>query len=333
MTTLTPLLTIVVPCYNEEAVLPETTRRLMALLDSLVASGAVRDDSHVCFVDDGSADATWRMIETLSAQSPRIRGMKLSRNRGHQNALLAGLLSATGDVVVSMDADLQDDVTAVNAMLSEYRRGSQLVYGVRKRRDVDSAFKRWTALSFYRLMRRMGAEIIYNHADYRLMSRVAVEALREYGEVNLFLRGIVPQLGFRWSTVEYDRGERFAGESKYPLPVMLSLAVQGLTSFSTVPLRIITVLGLTVSLLSSAVTVWALIARFVSPDVVPGWASTVVPIYFLGGVQLLSMGILGEYLAKTYLETKRRPRYIVETTVGGPHEGETSGSGGRPPAP
>jgi glycosyltransferase involved in cell wall biosynthesis len=323
MTTSPPLLTIVVPCYNEEAVLPETARRLEALLASMVDSGSVSRDSHVCFVDDGSRDGTWRMIEALSEASPRLRGLKLSRNRGHQNALLAGLLGASGDVVVSMDADLQDDVSAVVAMLAEYQKGADLVYGVRKGREVDSVFKRWTALGFYRLMQRMGVEVVYNHADYRLMSRVAIEALREYGEVNLFLRGIIPQLGFRHSTVEYDRGERFAGESKYPLRKMLGLAIQGITSFSTVPLRIITVLGLLVSLLSAAVTVWALLARFVTGSVVPGWTSTVVPIYFLGGVQLLSMGILGEYLARTYLETKRRPRYIIEKIAGG---GQRSGS-------
>jgi glycosyltransferase involved in cell wall biosynthesis len=331
MTSSKPLLTIVVPCYNEEDVLPETSRRLISLLDSLEESGAVDPDSHVCFVDDGSRDATWRMIVDLSLGTKRVHGIKLSRNRGHQNALLAGLLTAKGDIVVSMDADLQDDVLAVNAMLAANRDGAELVYGVRKLRDVDTPFKRWTAIGFYRVMRQLGVEVVHNHADYRLMSRVVIEALREYGEVNLFLRGIIPQLGFRHATIEYDRGNRFAGESKYPLKAMLSLAIQGVTSFSTVPLRIITVLGLLVSLLSVGITAWALLARLLADNVVPGWTSTVVPIYFLGGIQLLSMGILGEYLAKTYMETKRRPRYIIEKQVGGT-QGATGGSGTRRPA-
>jgi glycosyltransferase involved in cell wall biosynthesis len=307
------LLSIVVPCYNEADAFPQVRAALAALADSLTD----QVDVELIFVDDGSRDATWRTIDSLSRQTPRVHGIKLSRNRGHQNALLAGLLSASGDVIVSMDADLQDDMTAIVAMLAAERDGAQLVYGVRKRRDVDTAFKRLTAVTFYRLMRRVGVEIIHNHADYRLMSRVAIEALREYGEVNLFLRGIIPQLGFKCATVEYDRGDRFAGESKYPLRAMLALAVEGVTSFSTVPLRFITVLGLSLSLLSSAIAAWALYERLFGNSVVPGWTSTVVPIYFLGGVQLLSMGILGEYLAKTYMETKRRPRYIIEKTIGG----------------
>jgi glycosyltransferase involved in cell wall biosynthesis len=321
-----PFLSVVVPCYNEREVLPETARRLTSLLASLIEAKAVREDSHVCFVDDGSTDETWSIIESLSEASPRVRGIKLTRNRGHQNALLAGLFNAPGNVVVTIDADLQDDPDAIAAMVRAHQGGSQIVYGVRKRRDVDSRFKRWTAIFYYRLLKLMGVELVFNHADYRLMSRAAIEALHEYGETNLFLRGIIPQLGFRSSTVEYDRGKRFAGESKYPLKDMLALAVQGVTSFSTAPLRVITVLGLFVSVLSCGFTVWALIARFVAPNVVPGWASTVIPIYFLGGIQLLCIGVVGEYLAKTYMETKRRPRFTIEKQTGRPHAAAGGGS-------
>jgi len=311
-----PFLSIVVPCFNEQIVLPETARQLTLLLESLVETDAVGKGSHICFVDDGSTDDTWGIIEALSAASPWVQGIKLTRNRGHQNALLAGLFNSRGDIVITVDADLQDDLNAMAAMVRAYRDGSQIVYGVRKRRDLDSPFKRWTAVLYYRMLRRMGVELVFNHADYRLMSRMAIEALREYNETNLFLRGIIPQLGFSSSTVEYDRGKRFAGESKYPLKAMLALAIQGITSFSTVPLRAITLLGLLVSILSCGFTAWALIARFFTHNVVPGWASTVVAIYFLGGIQLLCIGVLGEYLSKTYMETKRRPRFIVEKRIG-----------------
>lgn len=310
-----PRLDIVVPCYNEEAALPVTVERLTTLVDALSARGLVADHSAVYFVDDGSTDRTWSLIESFGQRHPRVRGIKLSRNRGHQNALLAGLLNATGDVVISIDADLQDDVVAVERMLEAHAAGAQIVLGVRRTRTHDTWFKRYTAEQYYRWLKRLGVEVVYNHADYRLMGRRAIEALRGYEEVNLFLRGIVPQLGFRTAIVDYDRAPRVAGETRYPLRRMLSLAWEGVTSFSAVPLRFITVLGVTVSLLSLGFAAWALAAKLFGDRALPGWASTVVPIYFLGGVQLLCLGIIGEYLAKIYAEVKRRPRYVIETTT------------------
>ena len=310
-------LSIVVPCFNEEAVLPETARRLAALLAQLIDSHKISADSNVCFVDDGSRDRTWAIIEALAERYASIRGVKLSRNRGHQNALLAGLFSVTGDVAISIDADLQDDLSAIGSMIDANAEGHDIVFGVRKRRDADTFFKRLSAEGYYRLLHLMNVEVVFNHADYRLMSRRAIEALGEFSEVNLFLRGIIPQLGFKSTTVYYDRAERFAGESKYPLKKMLALAWQGVTSFSATPLRMITAVGIIVSLASFAVTLWALWVRLYSPEAVPGWASTVLPIYFLGGIQLLCIGIIGEYLSKIYIETKRRPRYLVEKTVAG----------------
>ena len=245
-----------------------------------------------------------------------MRGIKLSRNLGHQNALLAGLLTVKGEVVISVDADLQDDLAAIEEMLDDYAAGYDIVYGVRSSRKTDTFFKNFTAIAYYRLLGIMGVEIIYNHADYRLMSRRVIDALREFGEVNLFLRGIIPQLGFSNTIVYYERADRFAGESKYPLKKMLSLAWQGITSFSNVPLKFITGLGLLVSLISFAVTIWAIWIKLFTELAIPGWASTVLPIYFLGGIQLLCLGIIGEYLAKIYMETKRRPRYIIEKTTG-----------------
>lgn len=311
-------LSIVVPCYNEEAVLPETVKRLAELLERLSSQGRIDADSHALLVDDGSKDRTWALIEECSAQSKWIRGIKLSRNRGHQNALLAGLFHADGDAMVSVDADLQDDLEAIAQMVDAHLAGMDVVYGVRRRRETDTLFKRATAEGYYRLLARMGVEIVFNHADYRLLSRRAVSALREYGESNFFLRGIIPQLGFPSATVYYDRAERFAGESKYPLSKMLAFAWQGITSFSAAPLRMITGLGLLISLGSFAISAWALWVKLFSDHAVPGWASTVVPIYLLGGVQLLCVGIIGEYLAKIYLETKQRPRYFIEKTAGEP---------------
>jgi glycosyltransferase involved in cell wall biosynthesis len=309
-------LAIVVPCFNEEAVLPRTAAALTALLDRLAQAGAVARDSRVYFVDDGSTDATWRVIERLHAADSRLCGIKLSRNRGHQNALLAGLLAAEGDAIVSIDADLQDDVAAIAAMVEQARAGADIVFGVRAQRPHDSAFKRVTAKLFYRLLALLGAQVVLDHADFRLMTRRAVEALRAYPEVNLYLRGIVPLLGFRTAQVAYARGARAAGESKYPLRRMLSLGWQGVTSHSAVPLRLITALGFLVSLGSLALALWAIWIRLFTDRAVPGWASTVVPIYFLGGVQLLCIGIIGEYLAKTYQEVKRRPRFIIEQALG-----------------
>lgn len=309
-------LAIVIPCYNEEAVLPETSRRLALLLTELVSAGSISQDSYVLFVDDGSRDATWSIIEKLAAENGCFRGLKLSRNRGHQTALVAGLFAAHGDAIVSVDADLQDDLQAIEQMVKAFIAGSDVVYGVRKRRETDTFFKRFTAEGYYRLLEKLGVEIVFNHADYRLLSRRAIDALRQFEERNLFLRGIIPQLGFPSAIVYYDRAERFAGESKYPLKKMLAFAWQGITSFSAAPLRAITGIGIMISLGSFLVAAWALWIRFFSDSAVSGWTSTVVPMYFLGGVQLLCIGIIGEYLAKIYVEVKRRPHYFVEKTVG-----------------
>lgn len=308
-------LAIVVPCYNEEEVLPETNRRLLALLTRLHEQELVSADSSVHFVDDGSKDKTWPLIESLSAADPRIHGIKLSRNRGHQAALLAGLMTVEGDALVSIDADLQDDVSVIEKMVREFIGGAEVVYGVRDSRETDSVFKRNTALAYYGLMRKMGVDLVHNHADFRLLGRRAVEALRQYGEINMFLRGIVPLIGYRAATVKYDRAERFAGVSKYPLRKMLAFAVEGVTSFSIVPLRLITLMGFLVSGFSFAMILFIIYGTLVMHAVIPGWASSVVPIYFLGGIQLLSIGILGEYVAKIYLETKQRPRYFIEQTL------------------
>lgn len=308
-------LSIVVPCYNEQEVLPETNRRLMALLDRMAAAGLIAEGSGVHYVDDGSRDTTWSLIQQLSTQDPRVHGIKLSRNRGHQAALMAGLLTVPGDALVSIDADLQDDVNVIETMAREFIAGHEVVYGVRDSRATDTVFKRRTALAYYGLLRRMGVDLVHNHADFRLMGRRVIEALREYGEVNLFLRGVVPLIGFKSTSVKYDRAERFAGISKYPLRKMLAFAIEGITSFSIVPLRLITLLGLLISVFSFAMIVFVIYGALVMRAVVPGWASSVVPIYFLGGIQLLSLGIIGEYVAKIYLETKQRPRYIIESRV------------------
>jgi len=308
-------LAIVVPCFNEEEVLPETTRRLLALLTTLQERQLVSLNSCVHYVDDGSRDGTWALIESLAAADPRVRGIKLSRNAGHQIALLAGLLTVEGDAVVTIDADLQDDVSVLETMVDQFIDGAEIVYGVRDSRRSDSAFKRNTAMAYYSLMQRLGVDLVHNHADFRLLSRRAVDALRQFGEVNVFLRGIVPLIGYRAATVTYDRSPRFGGVSKYPLRRMLSFAAEGITSFSVVPLRLITLLGFLVSAFSFAMIVFIIYGTLVMRAVIPGWASSVVPIYFLGGIQLLSIGILGEYVAKIYMETKRRPRYFVEKTI------------------
>ncbi len=312
---MSPRLAIVVPCFNEAAVLPETHRRLLALLDRLQGAGRIDAGSALHYVDDGSRDGTWALIEAFAAADPRAHGLKLAHNRGHQAALVAGLLTVEGDVLISLDADLQDDPDVIEAMLHEHLQGAEVVYGVRASRASDTAFKRGSARGYYRLMQRLGVDLVFNHADFRLMSRRAIEALRQFDESNLFLRGIVPLIGFASATVTYERGERFAGESKYPLRKMLGFALEGITSFSTVPLRLITVLGLLVSAFSFAMILWVLWGHLVHDSLVPGWASSVVPIYFLGGIQLLCIGILGEYVAKIYVETKRRPRFIIDKQV------------------
>ena len=303
---------VVVPCYNEQEVLPETDRRLRALLSSMESQGLITADSQVCYVDDGSADTTWSLIESLAAADSRIHGIKLSGNRGHQNALLAGLFSVDADAIVSIDADLQDDVSAIEEMVRHFIGGAEIVYGVRSERTTDTMFKRSTAVGYYKLLRKFGVKLVHNHADFRLMGRRAIDALKQYSEVNLFLRGIVPMLGYRTETVYYARAERFAGESKYPFRKMLAFAIEGITSFSVVPLRLITMLGFTISLLSFLMIIVVIYGRYFTHNLIPGWASSVVPIYFLGGIQLLCIGILGEYVAKIYLETKSRPRYFIE---------------------
>ncbi len=333
-----PVLTVVVPCFDEEAVLPEASRQLRALLSRFEAEGRVAAGSHVCFVDDGSKDGTWRVIAGLAAAEPaRFGGLKLSRNRGHQNALLAGLLASRGDVVISADADLQDDLEAMAAMLDAHAAGADIVYGVRSARHTDTAAKRISARMFYRLLGWLDVEVVFDHADYRLMSRRAVDALHEYGETNLFLRALIPLLGFTPAIVTYERAERFAGESKYPLRKMFALALEGVTSFSTRPLRYVTMLGFALSGLSLALTLWALLMSLAG-STVPGWASTVVPIYLVCGVQLLSLGVIGEYVGKIYLETKRRPRFHVAEAVGAQaaEANEVGGVAGEPspdPAP
>lgn len=307
-----PTLAIVVPCFDEEEVLPQTVAQLGMLLERLQTAGRITAASHVVFVDDGSRDGTWDLIEQYSREDERIRGIKLSRNRGHQNALLAGLFTAEGDVIVSVDADLQDDVGVIDDMLRQHAQGMQVVYGVRNDRASDGLFKRATALGFYRLIRMLGVESVYNHADFRLLSRRAVDALRDFREVNLFLRGIVPLIGFKSSIVYYTRAQRLAGVSKYPLRKMLALALDAVTSFSVVPLRMISALGFLVFLFSAGMGIWTLGVRLLTERAVPGWTSTLLPIYLLGGLQILCIGILGEYLGKVYKETKRRPRYIIE---------------------
>lgn len=306
------ILYIVVPCYNEEAVLPETAKRLRAKLRALVKAGTISPKSRVLFVNDGSKDATWEVISRLHQVDPMFCGADLSRNRGHQNALLAGLMTAKdrADMVISMDADLQDDVEAVDAMVEKYMAGADVVYGVRSSRKKDTFFKRFTAESFYRLMDALGAETVFNHADYRLMSRQALEGLAEFREVNLFLRGIVPMVGYRSDTVEYERGERFAGESKYPLKKMLSFAMEGVTSLSVKPIRMITALGFLVFLISLGMIVYNIV-RWATGNTVAGWASLSCSVWLMGGLILLSLGVVGEYIGKIYLEAKGRPRFLI----------------------
>lgn len=310
-----PVLTIVVPCYNEEDVLPVTAGRLLSILSDLVDSGELDPQSSVYFVDDGSQDRTWHFIKELSAQDCRFHGIRLPRNHGHQNALLAGLLTVPGDAVISIDADLQDDVATIPEMVRAHRGGAEIVYGVRRGRQSDTLFKRTTARIYYTLLTLFGVQIINNHADFRLMGRTSIQALAEYHESNLFLRGLIPQLGFNTACVYYDRRQRAAGESKYPLVKMLALAINGITSFSAVPLRLITVLGFAVCLITIGIAAWALWAKIYGRAVVPGWTSIVLPMYLLGGIQLFCVGIVGQYLSKIYLETKRRPRFTIERII------------------
>ena len=308
---------IVVPCYKEQEVLPETSRRLKEKVLALRAQGKISDKSRIMFVNDGSSDNTWPIIRQLHEQEPDLfSGVNLSRNRGHQNALLAGLLTAVNyaDMIISMDADLQDDVNAVDEMVDRYHEGYEVVYGVRSKRDTDTFFKRFTAEGFYKVMKALGVDIVFNHADYRLMSRRAVEGLAQFGEVNLFLRGIVPQIGYKWTTVTYERAERFAGESKYPLKKMLAFAADGITSFSVKPIRMVFSLGVVVFLVSLVMLLYALVAKLTG-HTSAGWTSLMGSIWLIGGIQLLSLGVVGEYVGKIYKEAKHRPRFIIESVL------------------
>lgn len=307
---------IVVPCYNEEAVLPETTKRLTAKLTDMIEAGLIAPSSKVLYVNDGSKDGTWELIEEIHKQNPLFSGISLAHNRGHQNALLAGLMTAKeyAEIVISMDADLQDDIEIIDEMVRKYREGYDVVYGVRSSRKTDSFFKRFTAESFYKLIGFMGVEIVYNHADYRLTSRRVLESLNEYQEVNLFLRGIFPAIGYRSTTVEYERKERFAGESKYPLKKMLAFAWEGITSFTVRPLQFISALGIIVSAVSLIVLIAFLISKIFGYTV-SGLATVICSIWLVGGLQLFCLGIIGEYIGKIYYETKRRPRFIIDKNL------------------
>lgn len=308
----TPRLYIVIPCYNEEAVLPITAPLFRDKLLSLSSQGKISPDSRVLFVNDGSKDSTWNLICKLSKEDEHYEGICLSRNRGHQNALLAGLMEAKDkcDITISIDCDGQDDINAMDEMVDEYLSGAEIVYGVRSKRETDTFFKRFTAESFYKLMKWMGADTVFNHADYRLVSSRALKEFSNFREVNIFLRGMFPLVGFKSTCVYYERHERIAGESHYPLKKMLALAFDGITSLSIRPIRIITGLGVFISLVAFALIVYALVSYFTG-NVVSGWASSLIVTCFLGGIQLISLGVIGEYVGKIYMETKARPRFII----------------------
>ena len=311
----------VIPCYNEEAVLPETTRRMTDKLNAMRAAGLIGEKSRILYVDDGSKDRTWELVSQFNRENPWVEGVKLSHNRGHQHALLCGLMSAMPrcDAAISMDADLQDDIDALDQFVKKFQEGCDVVYGVRNKRDTDTWFKRTTAEGFYKVMQLLGVDVVFNHADYRLMSKRALEALSEYREVNLFLRGIVPLIGYRSDYVYYDRHERFAGESKYPLKKMLSFALDGITSFSVKPLKLISNLGILISVLSILGLLYALISYFAG-WAVTGWTAIVCSIWLFGGLQMLCLGVVGGYIGKIYSEVKARPRYRVEEYLENPGE-------------
>ena len=307
-----PILYIVIPCYNEEKVLPITSGMFLEKINTLAAAGKIRPESRVLFVNDGSKDNTWNIIAELAAKDEHYIGISQSRNRGHQNAVLAGLMEAKDkcDITISIDCDGQDDINAMDEMVDAYRDGCEVVYGVRSRRDTDTFFKRFTAEGFYHLMNFLGADIVFNHADYRLISSRVLQEFANFKEVNIFLRGMVPLVGFKSTSVYYERHERLAGESHYPLKKMLALAFDGITSLSVKPIRFITGLGLIFSVLSFIGVLWAIVASILGRTVV-GWASTMCIVCFMGGIQLLCLGVIGEYIGKIYLETKARPRYII----------------------
>ena len=310
------ILYLVIPCYNEEAVLHETAKQLLEKMNSMFDRGMISRESKIMFVNDGSKDKTWEIIRELHESNPIYSGVKLSRNKGHQNALLAGLMTAKekADMAISLDADLQDDVDVIDKMVEKYYEGNDVVYGVRSARDTDTFFKKFTAEGFYKIMQAMGVEIVFNHADYRLMSKRTLEGLSEFREVNLFLRGIVPLIGYKSDIVTYERHERFAGESKYPLKKMLAFATDGITSFSIKPIRMITTCGFLIFAISLIMLIYFLVVHFMGRTV-HGWTSTIVSIWAIGGLQLLAIGIVGEYIGKIYLETKARPKYIIETVL------------------
>ena len=312
MTKAEPILWIIIPCYNEEAVLPITAPLFLQKLSDLIKGGRISPESRILFVNDGSKDKTWEIISSLSQGDEHFLGIAQSRNRGHQNALLAGLMEAKErcDITITIDCDGQDDINAMDRMIEEYQKGCDIVYGVRSSRRSDTWFKRTTAQSFYRLMNRMGVETVYDHADYRLVSAKVLRHFSDFGEVNIFLRGMFPLVGFKSGSVLYERSERLAGESHYPLGKMISFAVEGITSLSVKPLTLIVLLGLITSLLGFIGIIWAIV-EVALKNAIAGWASTVCIILFLGGVQLLSIGVIGEYIGKIYLETKHRPRYII----------------------
>lgn len=307
------ILYLVIPCYNEEKVLHETSKRLKIKINDLIDKKMISNRSRIMFVNDGSKDSTWDIIEKLHKEDKIYSGVKLSRNKGHQNALLAGLMEAKkyADIAISLDADLQDDINVIDKFIEEYYKGNEIVYGVRSKRNKDTLFKRITAEWFYKFMNFLGVEIIFNHADYRLMSKKALDVLETFEESNLFLRGVVPLIGFQSSIVEYERNERFAGESKYPLKKMIFFAWEGITSFSVKPIRMITIIGLIMFFGSSLYMMYSLIMKLLG-DAIKGWISIVCSIWMIGGIQLLSLGIIGEYVGKVYVETKRRPKYIIE---------------------
>ena len=310
------ILYLVIPCYNEEAVLPETSKRLKFIMENMIKSEKISSESRIIMVNDGSHDKTWEIISKLHDEDKMFGGIKLSRNKGHQNALLAGLMYAKDhcDMAISLDADLQDDINAIEKMVDEYHKGNEIVYGVRSSRKTDTFFKRTTAEGFYKFMQILGVDIVNNHADYRLMSKNALEALSEYKEVNLFLRGIVPLIGFNSSVVTYERNERFAGESKYPLKKMMSFAFDGITSFSVKPIRFITLLGFIILACSFIGLIWLLILKL-SGKTVQGWTTLMGSVWFIGGIQIFALGIIGEYVGKIYKEVKARPRYTIETII------------------
>lgn len=307
------ILFMVVPCYNEQEVITETTRRLDEKYTSLINGGKISPDSKVLYVNDGSKDNTWEMIKDIHNHNKRFRGLCLSRNRGHQNAVLAGLMQAKeeADMVISMDADLQDDIDAIDEMVDKYNEGYDVVYGVRNKRNTDTFFKRFTAQAYYKMLLKMGVDIVYNHADFRLMSKRVLDNLENYKEVNLFLRGIVPMIGFPSTNVYYERHERFAGESKYPLKKMLHFAFDGVTSLSIKPIRFITTLGMIIFMLSIGILIYSIIRHVLGYTAI-GWSSIMVSVWALGGLQILAIGIIGEYIGKIYLESKERPRFIIQ---------------------